>query len=313
MHALIEQPYQQLATRFRQGKLVHAIIVSAPSGVGKQKLVELLGQFILCSHPNHQSQQPCFQCKTCLLVQARTHPDFFRVTSDKSHIGIDAIRLVTGFIQKTAQLGNAKVVILPEVDDLTESAANALLKTLEEPTDNSFLLMTTADVGKLLPTIVSRCQVMQLKLPTGLALASMAVNKSDVSLFSNVLQLPELTNSEQRQLFIQSINLMSNWLTNHADGPQVVDLLASNDQALRWFEWLVVNLLRHKQTASVNIPLDENVVEVLNKRYNQQQLTNIYSVILQTLKLIKQNAAVNIAMAIEKMLFDITQLNNKVS
>mgnify|MGYP000527769005 CR=1 FL=1 len=106
---------------------------------------------------------------------------------------------------------------------------------------------------------------------------------------------------------------MSNWLTNHADGPQVVDLLASNDQALRWFEWLVVNLLRHKQTASVNIPLDENVVEVLNKRYNQQQLTNIYSVILQTLKLIKQNAAVNIAMAIEKMLFDITELNNKVS
>ena len=88
------------------------------------------------------------------------------VTTEKSQIGVDAIRQTISKVSQTAQLSGNKVVIISQVELMSESASNALLKTLEEPTANTYLLMTSNESQRLLPTILSRCEKRNIALPS---------------------------------------------------------------------------------------------------------------------------------------------------
>ncbi|WP_337880613.1 DNA polymerase III subunit delta' [Rheinheimera sp.] len=142
----------QLAAR---QQLPHALLLSGAKGTGKQALARQLARYLLCRQP--AAEQACGQCKSCLLVKAGHHPDLWTPAADQ-HTGVDAIRQLTVFMQGAAQQGGKKVVILPDAEQMSEAAANALLKTLEEPPKDSFLLLLCAHPAQLLPTIRSRCQ-----------------------------------------------------------------------------------------------------------------------------------------------------------
>lgn len=156
------QPLQQLWQLGQAGRLHHALLFTGTRGIGKGWLAQQLAERLLCHHP---SIAPCGLCKSCLLMNAGHHPDFLKLTSDSS-IGVDAVRDISLFFQQFSQQGGAKVVSIADAHKMTEAASNALLKTLEEPGQNCFLLLQTDHPDRLLPTILSRCQVWALPTPT---------------------------------------------------------------------------------------------------------------------------------------------------
>lgn len=152
--------YAQMRKRMDAQTCHHGMLLSGPEGLGKAELSMQLARALLCRTPG---QRGCGQCQSCLLVNAGSHPDLHQVQSDKQ-ISVDDIRTAIEKLQGSAQLSGAKVLIIHQADSMTESAANALLKTLEEPTKHTYLLLTCARSHRLLPTIVSRCE--KLLLPT---------------------------------------------------------------------------------------------------------------------------------------------------
>jgi len=160
MYPWLEHKQQQLFRRIIQGKLHHALLLQGQDGIGKAEFAQELARFLLCA--NKQDSGACGQCQACKLNKAGTHPDFHEIESEKQ-IGVDQIREAIKKLLGRSQLSGAKVLVIYAAHTMTESSANALLKTLEEPTDNTFLLLITSKPERLLPTILSRCE--RLLLP----------------------------------------------------------------------------------------------------------------------------------------------------
>ena len=157
-----ESLFSQLTGRFLASRLHHALLLTGPAGIGKSTLASDLSRMLLCR--NTTSVGACGECQSCHLFAAKTHPDFHVLQSEKQ-LGVDAVRGGIAKLGATAQMSNNKVLLLKGADSMTESASNALLKTLEEPTDNTFLILLTDKFQRLLPTILSRCEKHKLGVP----------------------------------------------------------------------------------------------------------------------------------------------------
>ena len=158
------QLYQTFVVSALQQRFHHAQLLIGPIGVGKQHLAGQLAQALLCSKT--QDFQPCGQCKSCSLFQAETHPDYFLVARQQGQLGIDQIRDISTFVHHAAQQGGNKVVVLQDAHKMTHAAANALLKTLEEPNEGCYLILTCVPQHQLPATIFSRCQQTQIQAGT---------------------------------------------------------------------------------------------------------------------------------------------------
>ena len=162
MFPWLDASFKQLGNRIAADKLHHALLIQGPAGLGKSSFALQLAQLLLCKA--RQGDTVCGQCQSCLLNAASTHPDLHVVESDKQ-IGVDQIRDAIKKLLSSAHLSGAKVLIIYHAHTMTESSANALLKTLEEPTANTYLLLATDKPERILPTIKSRCEKLALPLP----------------------------------------------------------------------------------------------------------------------------------------------------
>lgn len=149
--------WQQLSEAFLQHRLSHAYLLSGIAGLGKTDFARAFSALILCERP---SAHACGVCKGCQLMAAGTHPDFIPIMPhEKGHaIKIDQIRLLTQQVTQKSQRGGYQVVVISPADAMPVGAANALLKTLEEPQGNVVLLLVTNYINQLPATIISRCQ-----------------------------------------------------------------------------------------------------------------------------------------------------------
>ncbi len=146
-------------------RLGHAPLLHGPAGIGKRELARWLIERILCLAPD--GQRPCGTCRSCLLLEAGTHPDLFVATvpEDKTQITVDIVRDLCSGLQLTPSIGQHRVGLIEPADRMNNNAANALLKTLEEPSAKSWLVLVT-DRPDLLPaTVRSRCQKLALRPP----------------------------------------------------------------------------------------------------------------------------------------------------
>ncbi|PIJ51944.1 DNA polymerase III subunit delta' [Erwinia sp. OLTSP20] len=150
-------PYRQLVEQHQQGRAHHALLIQAQPGMGDASLVWGLSRWLMCQQ--RDGLKSCGHCHSCQLMQAMTHPDWYRLEAEpgKSALGIDAVRQVTEKLYHRAQQGGEKIVWLPAAGQLTEAAANALLKTLEEPPDSTWFILCSHQPGRLLATLRSRC------------------------------------------------------------------------------------------------------------------------------------------------------------
>lgn len=150
-------PYQYKLTELAEtGQLHHALLLTGPVGIGKLALSKRLAAYLLCKSP--KQHLPCGLCKSCQLMASGHHPDLWQLPTEGCSIGVDPIRALGQFMQGASQQGGVKLALIPQTELMTEAAANALLKTLEEPPQNSFLILQSAHPAQLLPTILSRCQ-----------------------------------------------------------------------------------------------------------------------------------------------------------
>ena len=163
MYPWLSPIFDQLAQRKQSQKLHHALLIQGPQGIGKTGFTSSFACLILCAGVIDNT--PCGQCQACHLFRAGSHPDYHEVLSDKQ-IGVDQIRDAIKKLSGSAQLSGAKVLVIHAAHTMTESSANALLKTLEEPTANTFILLLTHKPERLLPTIISRCERIVMPVPS---------------------------------------------------------------------------------------------------------------------------------------------------
>ncbi|AYC33398.1 DNA polymerase III subunit delta' [Pseudomonas cavernae] len=154
--------WQQLAGRSQHA---HAYLLHGPAGIGKRALAERLMARLLCRSP--AGLEACGQCKACLLLAAGTHPDNFILEPEEADkaIKVDQVRELVSFVVQTAQLGGRKVVLVEPVEAMNLNAANALLKSLEEPSGDTVLLLISHQPSRVLPTVKSRCVQQTCPLP----------------------------------------------------------------------------------------------------------------------------------------------------
>lgn len=171
----LKKPWDQWIENRHNNLLHHAYIISGVDGLGQQALVDSLSSSLLCRH-NQQNNiigLACGSCKSCLLLAAGTHPDKLHITFEiadtgkqKTQIVVEQIRHIFEFVFSTAQLNKNKCIIIDPATAMNRNASNALLKSLEEPPANTFFFLIANKMGRLLPTIRSRCQMLPLQLPS---------------------------------------------------------------------------------------------------------------------------------------------------
>lgn len=150
------------------GRLPHALLFSGPEGVGKRLAALDLAKAVNCAAGK---PDPCDRCGPCRKIAKELHPDVRVIGPDGAHLKIAQIRELQEHLVLKPYEGRCKVAILEAADRMTEEAANALLKTLEEPEGSSLLVLVTANPTALPPTIVSRCQEIRFA-PLGTALVA---------------------------------------------------------------------------------------------------------------------------------------------
>lgn len=156
MYPWIDLVRKQLQDSFERNRFHHAQLIHGLIGVGKSELVRKLSEDLLCIR-SAEVLSSCGQCKSCLLLRAQNHPDLLYLAGDTGSIGVDEVRALNDFVFHSAQQGGNKVVVIEQIEKMTESAANALLKTLEEPASKRYILMTCNDLSKVKATVLSRC------------------------------------------------------------------------------------------------------------------------------------------------------------
>jgi DNA polymerase-3 subunit delta' len=150
----------------RAGRLPHALLLAGPAGLGKSAFAARLSDALVCGQPDPQGDA-CGSCAACRASRGGAHPDLHRVTPDEpgKPIRIDAIRALSGKSVLAAQDGGYRVFLLAPAEAMNRAAANALLKTLEEPTPRSVLILVSSHPDRLPATIRSRCQRVKFSAP----------------------------------------------------------------------------------------------------------------------------------------------------
>ncbi len=164
-------PWQQALWSFlqnqkQQNALSHAFLFVGMSGVGKGYFAKQFAHSLLCQAPT-AFQSACGECHQCQLLTAGNHPDYRVIMPEEAGkaIKIDQIRDLIENIDKTPQISHKKVIIIQPSDAMNVNAANALLKTLEEPTSSTFFILVTDRLMSLPATIRSRCQIIHFQRP----------------------------------------------------------------------------------------------------------------------------------------------------
>lgn len=150
----------ELKKSLSAGAIYHAYIFAGPEGIGKSALASAFAQGVLCKA---KTDRPCGVCDACRRFLTGVHPDYKVIESKKSSIGIDAVREVIEDININPYMSDYKVYIIKNGENMTVQAQNALLKTLEDPPGYAVIIILASNIEKLLPTVVSRCLVYELK------------------------------------------------------------------------------------------------------------------------------------------------------
>jgi len=163
--AWLEKQMTTLRSAHAADRISHALLIHESPGAGGGWLASWIARLLLCAHPD---RAPCGACARCQKVLARQHPDVIRLepSEDSRQIRIEQVRELAQELALTSHQSGYKVGIVMPADALNRFAANALLKTLEEPVGRTVLILVTTQPSRLPATILSRCQRIHVPAPT---------------------------------------------------------------------------------------------------------------------------------------------------
>ena len=158
--------WASLIDALHKDHLPHGLLLYGHNGVGKLHFAKAMANYLLCASPT--GNEACGQCHACLLNKAGSHPDLFLAQPEEpgKAIKVDLIRELNKFVAQTSQMSGRKVVIIEPADAMNINSSNALLKTLEEPSGDTHLILVVDSISSLMATIRSRCQYYEVPAPS---------------------------------------------------------------------------------------------------------------------------------------------------
>ncbi|MDQ2077997.1 DNA polymerase III subunit delta' [Marinimicrobium sp. ABcell2] len=312
-----QNDWQSFSAQLEQRHLPHALMLAGPQGIGKRHLAEALAQRVLCLSP--ASGTACGKCRACDLMKAGTHPDITWLEPEEpgKAIKIDSVRALIQTLGQTAQQGGYKVVIVDPAEAMNANASNALLKSLEEPAENTLLILISHTPSAVMPTIRSRCQMHLLALPgeeqvlrwltplmtgsqvaperllaaaRGAPLTALALLEGDALEWREQLQDGLVQLSEDR---VSAIALAAQW--------QNADVAATLEWLLGW-----VHDLARWRVGAPSVVMDE-LPEAAQQRFRQLSLPVLHRYLeklLTTKKQLLSGANPNKQLLLEELLLD---------
>ena len=160
----LKEPQQRMRTAFGAGRLPHSLLLLSVPGLGAEQLANWVTALALCESPG---ERPCDICASCRLLRSDTHPDVHtvRLEENAQQIKVDQVRELIESLTLKSYRGGYKVGIIEGAEALNANGANAFLKTLEEPSMDTMLIMIARPNHRLPATIASRCLRLSLRLP----------------------------------------------------------------------------------------------------------------------------------------------------
>ncbi len=166
-------------------RLAHAYLFHGEEAIGKRLTAIRLAQALNCERPPETNAlDSCGACRSCQQIEARTHPDFFVIEPDQEQatqqIKIEQVREIEHQIMYRPLIGERKICLIDNADRMTIGAANALLKTLEEPPAHSLFLVISSRPAALPATIRSRCQALRFTTPARTQVEAALILKREI-------------------------------------------------------------------------------------------------------------------------------------
>jgi DNA polymerase III delta prime subunit len=277
-----QQPVvEQLVALKKQGKLPHGLLVELQTSVDSIAFGWYLVSALLCDSSEHNL--PCGECKSCQLMQANNYPDFTYTTlqeSDKTHklnrdIKIDQIRRLIHQINLTNTFDAGKYALIYPAEKMNQSAANSLLKTLEEPSDKSTLILLTHHSARLPITIRSRCQKWSINKPAQADAISWLQSKGmEQGLIDQYLSLARQDAQLALQMFQQEFHqdyqtfsqLLPRFFNNQIDAATVFNGIKSmNARTLsNIFQTEIMRYVNELLTTDLSQALKSQLVDLLD-------------------------------------------------
>ncbi|OGT22606.1 MAG: DNA polymerase III subunit delta' [Gammaproteobacteria bacterium RIFCSPHIGHO2_02_FULL_42_13] len=306
--------WEQLQQCKNNNRLPHALLLVGPAGVGKTDFAKVFAQSLLCEG---KTNKPCGTCRHCSLLNANNHPDYFDIKPDETSrvIKIDQIRQLIEAVSKTAHVSDAQIVLVNPADMLNRNAANALLKTLEEPEGNVYIILVTNRLSALPATIRSRCQLVKFPLPN----ASLAA-KWLTGQLQNVTEIPLLLRlaygaplhvmqfMEEDFLTVRKklFDVWYAWTKDQATFTQVVSAWNKVEiaQTLAFFQSWVIDIIRINQCDKMHV-INQDIIEPLAEislKISLTELYRLYAKIMESIRWVQSSVNLNSQLVIEDLL-----------
>ncbi|GGI74099.1 DNA polymerase III subunit delta' [Shewanella hanedai] len=276
-------------TQLKSQHVGHAYLIGVHAGYGGEPLTLAMAKAALC-HTLTQDGA-CGFCKGCQLVEANTHPDLYHVVADGNQIKVDQIRELCQKLTSTSQQGGRRVAVISLCEKLNLAAANALLKTLEEPGKDTLLLLQSNTPSRLMATINSRCQRVHFQSPSideiKAWLSQGHESGADVTWCLPVMGGPlELASALQDQRYEHLLQLRKDWTQSLSSGHLCANLMNINDNQVSDAIKVLYLILRQKlvkQTqldALLRVKVSELAAKVMNTYHKLSVMPNVNSLAL---------------------------------
>lgn len=212
---------QQFQRKLQKRTLAHAYLFEGASGTGKKELALWIAASLFCQ--NTQEGVACGECQNCTRIFEGNHPDIVMIEPEGLSIKVDQIRYLKSEFSKSGMESTQKVFIVTDVEKMTAGAANSLLKFLEEPSGKMYAFLLTTAKQRILPTILSRCQLIHFS-PLPQEVLKQELQQQGVS-ENHAALLVHLTNDVSRAVewsqdewFIDAYEMIWKWFEKMAKG-----------------------------------------------------------------------------------------------
>jgi DNA polymerase-3 subunit delta' len=216
MYPWIEQGFEKYKAIKNSERLGHALLLTAPKGIGVEELASSISKDFLCMSPSGYHED-C-NCSSCEMFRNNSHPDILTVQRTSHVITVDSLRNSITFLEESSSNGRGKVLLINDAELMNVQASNALLKTLEEPPKDSLIILATYSASLLLPTIISRTVRLSINMPSFVELNHELCQRFDknedyrVELIvtgRSLVDAIELIESKKNELIKEAINIFS--------------------------------------------------------------------------------------------------------
>lgn len=310
---------QPLASRIimnsmEKGRISHAYLLQGERGTGKEAIALLIAKGLFCL--DRERNEPCNICNNCKRISSGNHPDVHMMEPEGLSISKEQVNHLQKEFSYSGMESNRKVYIIKDADTMTVNASNSLLKFLEEPSKQTTAMLLTQSSGSIIPTIRSRCQVIDLKplhpkqfenllVAEGMkesdAVLMRALTNSMDEAFklaedewfaearTRVLQLVEMLTKQSDNVYLY---IHSHWLTHFKDRKE-------HDQGLDLLLLALRDILYHHIGNESEMTVFKESDEVLERAaitYSEARLSEVLNLILQAKRKIKQNVQPTLVM-----------------